>query len=535
MNHAWMVHYWPMSGRIALLLPVVVAALACSHAGGSPAPPVTPPAKEPPTVLPPLADVPTTRDRTLVPITARVSANDAEDPALPAFLPGYEGRAFGDLGPGPGDGYVVRVIDGSVPPAPGPNAKRLVRFAHLTDLQIGDDESPTRLATFDSTGITSSALRPQDAYLCAMTNSAVRTINALHAKDPIAFTLMGGDNADSAQTNEVDWALGILSGSGQAAVECDSGADDDPVPGPGNDGKDPFVAEGLHMPWKWVTGNHDVLVQGNLPVTDITRQVVLGTSANGGTRRYDQTEGGAVDRGAFVVADARRALLSGPELMKKVAADGDGHGIGPASMASGHATYTFDVEGTPLRVLVIDTAHAGGAADGVITQRDVAGTLKPLFDQAKADGKWLILASHHATSSLTDGSGLGGTSEPDALTTAQWVAFVGQYPNVVFSMVGHTHRHRVLPIQPPAGHAWWEVMTSAIADYPHEFRIVEIFDQDNGWLMLRGTCVDFAFDADAVATEGKKRGVVDFTSGWLPDPSATPADENVELWIKKPS
>jgi hypothetical protein len=78
-------------------------------------------------------------------------------------------------------------------------------------------------------------------------------------------------------------------------------------------------------------------------------------------------------------------------------------------------------------------------------------------------------------------------------------------------------------------------MTSAIADYPHEFRIVEIFDQDNGWLMLRGTCVDFAFDADAVATEGKKRGVVDFTSGWLPDPSATAGDENVELWIRKPS
>ena len=67
-----------------------------------------------------------------------------------------------------------------------------------------------------------------------MANASVRTINALHAKDPFAFTLMGGDNADSAQTNEVEWVLSILSGA--PSVECDSGDDNDPVPGADNDG-----------------------------------------------------------------------------------------------------------------------------------------------------------------------------------------------------------------------------------------------------------------------------------------------------------
>ena len=75
--------------------------------------------------------------------------------------------------------------------------------------------------------------------------------------------VLGGDNADNAQQNELDWFLSILDGA--PSVECDSGKDDDPVTGPDNDPKDPFVAEGLKVPWLWVTGNHDILNQGNFP------------------------------------------------------------------------------------------------------------------------------------------------------------------------------------------------------------------------------------------------------------------------------
>ena len=90
------------------------------------------------------------------------------------------------------------------------------------------------------------------------------------------------------------------------------------------------------------------------------------------------------------------------------------------------------------------------------------------------------------------------------------------------------------PIKPTTGHAWWEVMTAAIADFPHEFRLVEIFDMDNGWLMMRTSPVDLALDADPVAAEGRKRGVVDTVAGYVPDGTGTDGDRNVELWIKKP-
>lgn len=513
-----------------------LAVAGCSSSG-DPSPPATTPGKQhppkyTPTPLPPLTAAKTTADETIAPKTAKQSYKDGPNPSLPDALVDYLKRLFGEAQPAAGQQYVTRVIDGSTPPPPGPNAKRILRFSTLADLQLADDESPDRLGLYDSADITSSALRPQDAYLCRMTNAAVRTINALHRKDPIAFTLLGGDNADSAQTNELEWALGILSGG---TVECDSGDDDDPVPGPDNDGKDPFVAEGLAMPWKWVTGNHDVLVQGNLRVEAGNSAQAIGDTANGGTRNYADDPNGAVESGEFVVPDPKRALLSRQDMVAKVAADKDGHGLGDAEKASGRATYTFDAEGTNFRFLVLDTAHEMGGSEGVIRQAEIDRVIKPLLDKAQADGKWVVLASHHASGSLTTNGGAFGFDEPDALTTQQWVDFVGKYPNVLFSMVGHSHRNQVKPIAPASGHGWWEVMTAAIADFPHQFRVVDVFDQDNGWIMMRATAVDFSVDGDPVAAEGRRRGIVDLTSGWLPnDGTGQPEDRNVELWIKKP-
>ena len=489
-------------------------------------------ARHEPTVYAPLASASTTRERTIVPRHARTRGDAGANPADPNALGDYLERGFGALDQRPGDPYVTRVLDGPTkPPPPGSNARSLVRFAHLADLQIADDESPTRAGQYDGIGATSAALRPHDPYLCHMANAAVRTINALHARAPLSFTLLGGDNADSAQSNEIDWVLGILSGSD--VVECDSGEDDDLVPGPSNDGKDPFRAEGLRMPWKWVTGNHDILVQGNFVVRDYAEEVV-GRRAGSGTRRYDGAFRGAIDRGDFVVPDPKRAVLTGPELMAKVGGHGDGHGIGHAERASGRATYTFDVDGAPLRVLVIDTAHPNGGSEGVITRSEVERVIKPALDRAKAEGKWVILAAHHAVSNLGDGTAHGGLAAPDALSPAQWTALLGRYDNVLFSMVGHSHRHRVAAIRPARGHAFWEIMTASLADYPHQFRLIDVLDQDNGWLMLRATAVDFSFEDDPIAAEGKKRGVVDFTSGWLPAEDVSASDKNVEVWIKRP-
>ena len=519
---------------------VAFTALAAACAPDQPAP--DPPALEP---LPALAHAPTTRARTLVPMHEPLPGTPA-NPGRPENLQGYLELGLGDVTEGPPDDVVVHALGtvagetapleaGDLPPA-GPNARRLARFVHLADLQLMDDESPTRAAAFDTVAVPA-ALRPQDPVVCRMVNAAVRTINALHAEDPVDLVLLGGDNADSAQGNEVRWVLDILGGS--PSVHCDSGDDNDLDPA-GDDGKDPFAAAGLDVPWRWVSGNHDVLVQGNFAVDASQAAAALGGDAAMGTRIYQGEGFGSIADGDVAILDQARRLLDGAALLDLVGSDGDGHGLAPdaplppgATRPAGKAFASFDLEGTPLTVVVLDTSHARGGASGVLQAAHVDAFVRPALDDALARQRLVILASHHAIGSLSQDGGVFGASEPDALSGDDWRAFLSGYPNVLFSLVAHSHRHLVRAQQTP-GHAFFEVMTSALADWPHQFRLIELFDDDNGTLRLEATPVDFVDDDDAPAALGRALGLIDRLTGWSSDGRGDAEDRAVSLVIAKP-
>jgi 3',5'-cyclic AMP phosphodiesterase CpdA len=507
----------------------VVSALFVACSSSDDTSPSAPKADKPlPKPLPALTSVKLTTEATLSPKHAvgDGSLNPQKVDQLQSLLE----QGYGEVDTIAGEPVVAHTFDGSPAPMPGANAKLVTRFVHLADTQLADDESPARLCSFDTPAATAGAFRPQEGHECRVLNAAVRTINALHEKLPLSFVVLGGDNSDNAQSNEVDWFQAILDGS--PSVECDSGNDDDPVPGPDNDPKDAFVAEGLKVPWRWVTGNHDVLKQGNIGVKNAKPEAV-GTVASGGTRDWSEP-GAPVRKGEFVVADDRRALLERTELLKKVAGDGDGHGLDANVVAYGKAYYSFDVENTPLRVVVMDTAAETGGAEGVLHKADVDAFLKPALDDAKAKSKWVILTSHHISTSLSDGGDFGGQTQSDALTTEEFQSFVGGYPNVLMHLAGHTHVHRVHKVEPPGGHAYWELQTAALADFPHEMRMIEVWDQDDGFVSIRGIALDYSAEGDPIASDGRTRGVADFTSGWSPDGRGAAGDRNVELWIPKP-
>src|SRR5262245_28766717 len=102
-----------------------------------------------------------TTEVTLAPSKQPIDPPDDRDSADPALRDAMLAEGYGDLVEGAGEAYTTRAPPGQTPPAAGANAKRLARFVHMPDFQLADDESPTRLATFDGPGSTSGAYRPQ--------------------------------------------------------------------------------------------------------------------------------------------------------------------------------------------------------------------------------------------------------------------------------------------------------------------------------------------------------------------------------------
>ena len=484
---------------------------------------------EPPPPLPPLDDAPTTLDERIVP-THVIESRPTLDPRVPEQRTQLLDEGYGDYDLDPGEAIMPITPAGRPVPEPGPGAALVSRFVHLADTQIADDESPLRLIGVDSLFI-AGGFRPQESYGCMTTNAAVRTINAVHAETPLDFVVLGGDNADSAQQNEVQWFLDILDGA--PVVHCDSGDDDDPEPGESNDPKDPIAPVGLDVPWIWVTGNHDVLNQGSLPIEPLLEDAV-GSNVPGGNSSRDWSQPGGPVFDGPVVPDPARALVAGTELLTQVSLSGDGHGITKEIADTGVATYAWDVEGTELRMVVVDSTAGSGGALGLVTETQLEERIRPLLDQAETDGALVMISTHHCSNSLADGSGLGVSPAPDPLEPEDWQAFLADYPNVLAHLCGHSHVHQAEYIQPIGTRGYWEIITAAIADWPHQMRIVELHDQDNGWYTLTGIAFDLSTEGDPLAEQGRALGILDFTSGWQLDGSGTPSDRNVELWIEAP-
>ncbi len=513
----------------ALLARAAVApALATLLATGCPSP--MPPAPDnglkP---LPALAAAPLVTDRSIEAVRAR--GNESERPPYdPVFLDELRAEGFGEVRFGAGVEVVPHTLDGAAPPLAGANARLLTRFVHLADTQLADDESPARVVRLDSAGVTAGAFRPQEAWGCRMLNAMTRTLSRCHADTPFDFVVLGGDNADNAQENEIGWFSDILTGA--PSVECDSGDDDDPTPGPGNDPKDPFFAAGLPVPWFWVTGNHDVLNQGTVALNDENRAGYVGTSVRFGTRRWDQGFNNIIESGP-TVADLRRRALTRPELMAKIAGHDDGHGLVPdAHRTDGKAFYAFDAAEGAVRMVVLDSADDLASASGFFRRSDLETRVRPLLEKAEADGALVIILSHHAATSLSAGSGLGGAGQSDAVLTSEWRDFISEFPHVVLHLGAHSHEYRTREVSGVGGHQWFESESASLADWPGQARVVEVSDEDNGFIKVRLIPVDYAVDDDPLAAEARSLQAVDLTSGWLN--SISPEPGAVELFFPKP-
>jgi metallophosphoesterase (TIGR03767 family) len=456
----------------------------------------------------------------------------------------------------------------------GGTARQLIYFAQMTDTQLLDEESPARVELIDRIGPPyESAYRPQEGLLPMVLAEEVRAVRALRPE----LVMVTGDNTDNTQRNETRWFIDILDGG---VVKPDSGAPRrclaqrgkfrnvrgsrryyEPDRSSGQDGPGyspsarrnlravhrsnavrdypgifeemnrPFRSGGLGAPWYSVVGNHDALVQGNVPANAFFNQVATGcVKVTDLSRRAwnvidPLTEGGVTDEENALIIQAIYgdvlATISNPtkkrSLWKWVAGDRErtllakkvfmgehthtrgrptGHGFASANLESGEGNYSFSPK-PGLRFVVLDTVAAVGN-DGNLDHQQFLW-LHAQLAAAETAHELVMVFAHHSLPSMGQREnnthyGLTGSC-PSTLPQIPPApdesvrCLLLRHHSVIALVAGHSHRNRITPYARTGG-GFWEIVTSSHADWPQQSRTISLVDNGDGTLTLTTKVVE---------------------------------------------
>ncbi len=396
------------------------------------------------------------------------------------------------------------------------------------------------------------AQRAQEPMCAHAVAEAVRAVGrCLESRDtgaPLQLVVSTGDNLDNAQANELEWYVALMAGG---RVALGAGAPYDGVqharwpgadlywrpderngrfqrqlgfptlPGLLDRAVSPFDRAGLTIGWVSCYGNHDGLPFGEVVPTPAYRSLVVGGRkplalpqgrdvVGHEDRLYSHPEEFLAGPARPVPPGAGRRIVDRRDFVAAhLAASGmpAGHGYSRRNLEDGTAYGV--VELSPLVSLVLlDTTNLDGAATGSLGVRQLRWLEEELMARharyRTPDGqtavtanpdRLVVLASHHGPSSLTNLRRLEAGMELDQPRVGRdaVVALVHRFPNVVVWLNGHRHVHEIAVRRAPDGSgAFADIATCAIADWPSQFRLVELVANEDGTLSVTTGVVDHA-------------------------------------------
>lgn len=418
-------------------------------------------------------------------------------------------------------------------PADASQHRSLLYFWESADPQMIDEESPIRFE-----GVTAapfgSTYKPHSHVVPQIYESHVRSVRRISEMSgrPIDFVFIAGDMTDGGQENELSWTIDILNGG---VIDPDSGVDDDPVPGPGNDFTDPFWSRGIDAPWYPAVGNHETLYSGLFPATESVKQAAVGDEVidftnelpilrniDGAQNGYrdGSTPLGEVVTSGTTPADPRRQILPLDQVLDALhTADGlpDGHGLTEQDVFDEKGHYSFyPIEGKPIRFIVLNTLWESATAQGGIG-REQFEWLEDELQDANRESELVLVGSHHRAADLSNVLSPTSSGELEGLLL--------EYDNVIAHIAGHGHHNEkrlIEPDTPPStgeSKGYWEIMAPSTVEFPMQSRFIEVVYEGNGYLSLYVTNIEQNAHPDTLAFKafGWAVGRKQFTSSGYRD------------------
>ena len=485
-----------------------------------------------PTSYPIDSKVPTTLERTVIPVSVPSSS-----PKLPPeAISNFSQYGYGAWQYGGGLGFEKRLdlmpsaYDGaSVAPA-----ARLLNFFTMTDIHLTDKESPAEMVYYGYKWGIISGYSPAMLYSTHMLDAAVQTVNALHKKTPFDFGISLGDDINSGQYNELRWFIDVFDGK---SINPDSGAKDDPVPGPLNDYQDEYKSAGLDkaIPWYQALGNHDHFWAGMFPPDAYVKNAMTGNASldmgnvfsldhlglqsrgfymgaiNGSTPYGDIIGAGPVSNfssAPTMPADPNRRFIHRNEWMNEffnTTSSPAGHGFNQTNVATGFACYSFEPNpGLPIKVIVLDDTQRDDDPNGYAYGRGALDQgrydwLVKELDAGQAEGKLMVIAAHIPIGIGDVDSPLGWTSI-SYISDKKLIEKLHTYPNFILWVSGHRHLNTVTALKSPDASrpelGFWEVETASLREFPQQFRTFGIVRNSDNTISI------FATDVDPAVKEG---------------------------------
>jgi len=368
----------------------------------------------------------------------------------------------------------------------------------------------------------------------------------------------------------------------------------------------PFTTTGLQVPSYVVNGNHDGLVQGNEDANQAFEEIATGCGKTYVSAATNLPVGSpdpnlllGAGTSAFIPPDPDRHFVAKPEV-RKIFSQGtqaDKHGfafVDPAEdQASGYSSWYYAWDPKPgLRFIAIDTVSEGGvvqeSSEGNIDDPQFKWLERELKEATDAD-KLVVVFGHHPIRSLVapvpdeaalpctgrwdvngNYNGLkdshghdpnpGCDADPRSSLPIRegpdLVALLHRFKHAIAYVPGHTHENRITPFPRQGGGGFWELNTSAVADWPQQNRLIDLMDNKDGTLSIWSLVVDHA-SSIGIPDATSSRAAVDQFSGsdlgalgrtfsyndpqssakGAPQPfgaEGKPVDRNVELLIGDP-